>query len=114
MAIEGLILHHFDLQRHDSMYILLIPCMYCLFSWLLTRRWPTGPACRDISLIIYVIHPWVIVLVRGGASLIHAESVFIQQSLIHYLAVASASCVLAVIIWKILEQLKLKKMKKKL
>lgn len=67
------------------MYLFLVPCMYWLFSWLLTRHWPAGPACRDISLIIYMIHPWVIVLVRGAASLVRLENLLIQQSLIHYL-----------------------------
>ena len=108
MAAEGLTLHHFNLQRHDSMYLFLIPCMYCLFAWLLTRHWPAGPACRDISLIIYMIHPWVIVLVRGAASVIRKEDLLIQQSLIHYLAVAAGSCILAVIIWILLQKIKKK------
>lgn len=28
MLGEAMILHHFDLQRHDSMYVFLLPCMY--------------------------------------------------------------------------------------
>lgn len=107
-AAEGLTLHHFNLQRHDSMYLFLVPCMYWLFSWLLTRHWPAGPACRDLSLIIYMIHPWVIVLVRGAASLVRLENLLIQQSLIHYLAVAAGSCILAVIIWILLQKIKKK------
>ena len=108
MTLEGFLLHHGQLQRHDSMYLFLIPAMYCLFSWLLTRHWPKCACFRDISLLIYVIHPWMIVLVRTGAKITHLESVLIQQSLIHYLAAAFGSCILAVIIWKIQQYLKTK------
>lgn len=106
MTAEGFLLRQGQLQRHDSMYFFLIPAMYCLFSWLLTIRRPAGMCFRNISLLIYVIHPWMIVIVRMTARLTHLESMLIQQSLIHYLAVAFSSCILAVIIWKILQQQK--------
>lgn len=42
MLAEGLVLHHYDLQRHDSMYVFLLPCMYFLFSGLLLFRENAG------------------------------------------------------------------------
>ena len=35
MIVEGLILNEFQIQRHSSMYILLLPVMYFLFQWIL-------------------------------------------------------------------------------
>ena len=35
MIIEGLLLKSFNLQKHDSMYFMLLPCMFFLFQVLL-------------------------------------------------------------------------------
>lgn len=32
MLCEGMFLHKLGVQRHDSMYIMLLPCMYFLFT----------------------------------------------------------------------------------
>ena len=32
MSVEGSILHYYNLQRHDSMYLFLLPLMYFLLS----------------------------------------------------------------------------------
>lgn len=102
MTAEGFLLRQGHVQRHDSMYLSLIPCMYCLFSYLRTlqiHRMP-GKSIRSISMYIYVIHPWMIVLVRMVGKLLHLEDLLIHQSLIHYLAVLACSFACAVILWK--------------
>lgn len=54
---------------------------------------------RSVSLTIYLIHPWVIVMVRGAAKLLHLEKLLVNQSFIHFIAVALCSCIMAVILW---------------
>lgn len=95
MSAEGLWLHGLGVQRHDSMYLLLPVCMVFLFSLLRgadTCRWRRG---RDLSLLIYLLHPWCIVLVRGGAKLVGLESFLIQNSLGHFMAVCMSSTLLS-------------------
>ncbi|MDO5422908.1 MAG: acyltransferase [Eubacteriales bacterium] len=104
MSMEAFLLRYFELQRHDSMYICLIPCMAFLFLWLLGSRVRASAACRSLSLTIYLIHPWMIVLVRGAAKALHLEKFLIEQSFLHFLAVALSSCLTAVILWKIQEK----------
>jgi serine/alanine racemase len=98
MLAEGLLLHSVKLQRHDSMYIMLIPCMYFLFQSLLSlgqNRKPLNPNLpyylRTISVILYLIHPAVIVVIRGLAKAIHMEQLLVQNSLVHYIMTALLS-----------------------
>ncbi len=92
MVGEGLILQHFGIPRHDSMYLLLLPVMYCGFTAITfwqgqgPRVWWPGP----FALVIYLIHPMVIVMVRMLSQLA-GMPLLIQNSLVHYLAVSTAS-----------------------
>lgn len=95
LIVEGLLLHHYSLQRHDSMYIMLIPTMYFLFLFLLKLKGKSSKRIRNLSLLIYIIHPWLIVLVRFAARLLHLEKLLIHQSFMHYLAVSGLSLVVA-------------------
>lgn len=114
MTMEGLLLRGLDLQRHDSMYVMLLPVMFFLFRVLLSggkaretfrassaenggslhgeeqhRR--RGKKLRWISTWIYIIHPLCIILVRGAAKAVHLEKLFVENSLAHYLAVCAVS-----------------------
>ena len=84
MLTEGFLTWHYELQRHNSMYLFLLPVMYFLFQLLLwsnssqqrlisQKKKSTGKQkdyrkLRDISLWIYIIHPLCII---GVLSLIH-------------------------------------------
>ncbi len=103
MICEGLTLNYLDVQRHDSMYICLLPCMYFLFQMLLTIEARPSKSIRMISTWIYIIHPLLIVCVRGVAKITHLESIFIENSAGHYIAVCLLSCSFAVILQKLLE-----------
>ena len=104
MICEGLTLNHLDTQRHDSMYICLLPCMYFLFQIVLSvKKSPVKPL-RTISTWIYIIHPLFIVLVRGAAKFTHLESIFIENSIAHYIAVSLLSCAFAVFLQKLSER----------
>lgn len=88
---EALILHHFDLPRHDSMYLFLLPCVYFLFRILMQFRGKRHARLRTISLIVYIIHPLMVVVVRAFAKLTHLQGVLIENSLVHYFVVCFAS-----------------------
>lgn len=89
MSGEGFLLRHMGVQRHDSMYLLLPVCMEFLFSLLLGRNQGENKAARSVSMLVYLLHPWTIVLVRGGAKLAGLEKLFIQNQGVHFLAVAA-------------------------
>ncbi|WFR60047.1 serine racemase VanT catalytic subunit [Anaerocolumna sp. AGMB13025] len=91
LLAEGLTLHHYGYQRHDSMYIFLIPCMYYLFQSLLSFRGSRYQYLRTLSMVVYIIHPLAIIIVRGAAKVFGIESFFIYNSLLHYLAVCILS-----------------------
>ncbi len=103
MLVEGLILHQFHLQRHDSMYFFLVPCVYFLFQALLYFRGKRHVWMRDISLLIYMIHPLIIVLVRLAAKVLHMQTLLVENSAIHFFAVVLMSIIFsvaAVALWR--------------
>ncbi|AFS77583.1 serine-type alanine/serine racemase [Gottschalkia acidurici 9a] len=91
MVLEGLILYKFQIQRHNSMYLLLLPCMFFLFQLLVKYKGNTSKSIRSITLWIYLIHPIMIVVVRGIAEATNTRNILINNSFLHYLAVSSLS-----------------------
>jgi serine/alanine racemase len=97
MLAEGLLLHRTGVQRHDSMYIALPFCVFFLFSWLLAVRGESSKILRDASLVIYIIHPLLIVLIRGAAKPLGLTGLMVDNSVVHYLLVCVAAAVAAVL-----------------
>ncbi len=93
---EGFLLRYAAWQRHDSMYLFLLPCM--LFLYQLMLSWPVRAAkwVRPVSAWIYLLHPLAIVLVRGAAKAVGLTTLLVENSLIHYLTVCLISSVLAI------------------
>ncbi|PYG87624.1 serine/alanine racemase [Ruminiclostridium sufflavum DSM 19573] len=91
MLIEGMALHGIGIQRHDSMYIMLLPCLYFLFSALTFWRGPRLLLLKTSAMIIYIIHPMVIVVVRLLAKILGLQVLLIENSIIHYLAVSAVT-----------------------
>ena len=87
MLAEALLLHHFRLQRHDSMYLFLVPCMYFLFGALLQIRQGRVGLLRTAALLVYLIHPMVIVIVRLAAKKTGLWEPLVENSLGHFVAV---------------------------
>lgn len=87
MIVEGLILHHFNLQRHDSMYIMLIPTMIYVFNFIIQNNNENNKRLRNIATTIYVMHPMFIIVVRGIAKIVHLQNLMIYNSIVHYLLV---------------------------
>ncbi len=84
LELEGFLLQQYALQRHDSMYILLIPTMICLFPLLLQANSKADAKIRNIATTAYIIHPLMIVLIRGVAKVIHLEAYLVYKNLIHF------------------------------
>lgn len=103
MCGEALILHHFDLQRHDSMYVFLLPCMYFLFHILLHYKGKRLASLRTASLLIYIIHPLMIVIIRLIARQFRLQEIFVENSIIHYVSVCFTSALASwglTLLWK--------------
>lgn len=101
MLLEGLVSYLFEWQKHNSMYILLIPVMFFLFEWLLASDGVEIDIVRDLSMYIYILHPLCIVLVRGAAGALKMTKILVGQSLVHYLAVVAVSVILSLIVVEI-------------
>ena len=103
MLGEAMLLRFFGVQRHDSMYVFLLPCMFFLFRSILFFRGKRPPYLKNVSLLIYILHPMVIVLVRMMAKLFHLQGILVDNSVIHYLVVCVLSVglsVAAVVLWE--------------
>lgn len=98
LLAEGLTLHHLDLQRHDSMYLMLVPVMVFLFHALLTCKGASNRQWRTIAMAVYILHPLCIILVRGFAKVAGLEWLLIENSLAHYLAVVALSVFCSVLL----------------
>lgn len=97
LLAEGLLLHAHQLQRHDSMYLFLIPTMFFLFQFLLSVKGKNRPYLRKLSLYVYVVHPLCIVLIRGAAKVTGQNGLLVENSLIHFAVVTVLSFVLSII-----------------
>lgn len=111
LFIETLILHNLDIPRHDSMYIMLVPCMFFLFKSLIfvnDRKGNKVTQLRTASLIIYIIHPMMIVVVRFAAKLVGLQKLLIDNSLLHFFTVSVMSVAITYIILLIKKKYKRK------
>jgi len=101
LIFEGLLLNHFSLQRHTSMYIALVPCMYFLFRLLIISGGKSSPLLRSISLWIFIIHPLVIISVRGAARFVGLTELIVGNSIVHFATVSLLSAILSIALSKL-------------
>lgn len=100
MTGEAFLLRHLEFQRHDSMYIGLVPTMVFLYEILIHRRKKSSKVLRSLSMWIYILHPAMIVVVRGIAKILHMTEIFVDNSLMHYAGTAVLSGIVSYgIIW---------------
>lgn len=96
MLAEGFLSYSLEWQKHNSMYLFLLPVMFFLFELLRSDTEITGwRKARDVSMYVYIIHPICIILVRGAAEVLKVKNIFVEQSLVHYLAVCLLSFALS-------------------
>ena len=106
MSVEGSILHYYNLQRHDSMYLFLIPLMYFLFCYLMDQSKTSNKKIRNIATYIYIFHPLFIVGIRFVSGIIGMDKIFVENNLILYLLVCISTTIFAFLIEKIKEVIK--------
>ncbi len=102
MTVEAFLLRHFALQRHDSMYVMLPVCMFFLYRLILSWERKPLAAFRTISTWIYILHPAMIVLVRGGAKAVGLTALLVENSLVHYLAVCVGTAAVSFVVAMVL------------
>lgn len=103
MLAEALLLRRLGWQRHDSMYVFLPAVMYFLFALLLIPRGRAAGWMAPFSLLVYILHPWVIVLVRGAARVAGLWGPLVENSVGHYLAVClgtAAAAAVILLVWR--------------
>lgn len=98
MFVEAMMLHHYKLQRHDSMYIFLLPCMFFLFNAVLHFRGKRYVWLRTSSLIIYIIHPMIIVAIRLFSKILHLQELLVENSIVHYIVVCLLSVIFGIVV----------------
>lgn len=91
MTAEAFTLRFFSWQRHDSMYLMLIPVMIFLYRTLLCLEGKSKKLFRSAALWIYILHPAFIVVLRGAARLLKLTAFLVDNSLNHFLAVSVLS-----------------------
>ena len=98
LMAEGELVAQLGSARHDSMYLALPLCIWPLMRLLCSVKLNSFSAIRTASTAVYVLHPLCIVAVRGGAKalgLLSQDGFLLGSSLLHYLAVATASLLAA-------------------
>lgn len=100
MMAEGLLLHKYGWQRHDSMYLSLLPLMYFFFILLIRLSHKERNAAKEsgkvgrlgemgnMAMIIYIIHPMVLILLRGISKPLKLYGILVENTLVCYLAVS--------------------------
>lgn len=108
MTAEGLTLHYFDLQRHDSMYVLLPVCLFFLYRLLLSWDKKAVGVCRAVSTWIYLLHPAVIAAVHLFHKLVFSRLhvALTDNSLVRYLEVCVISTAAALAVAAVLSGLR--------
>ena len=91
MLCEALLLRKLGGQRHDSMYVFRVPLMWFLFSFVVQFRGKHKKYISGLALIVYIIHPITIIAVRGEAKALGLEWLFIDNGIVHFIAVCVCS-----------------------
>ena len=99
LVTEGMLLAHFVVPRHTSMYLMLVPCMFFLFSLVQSRPGKRSLFLRDASIWIYMLHPLFIIGVRGGARALGLTELLVGNSVVFFLVVSGLSFACAILFW---------------
>lgn len=80
------------------MYLALPLVSVFLFSLLLGCNRGRDQRAARLSLLVYLLHPWSIVLVRGGAEVLGLEGILVRNSLGHFCAVLVLTACMALVL----------------
>ena len=102
MSAEAFWLRNLQVQRHDSAYFFLPVCMLFLFAGLLAWNDGQNRPARQISMLVYLSHPWWIVFVRGVAKLWGGREMLVENSLLHFglvLLLSFTGALFSLLVW---------------
>lgn len=91
MLIEGLLTYYLGIQRHNSMYLFLVPFLYFFYQILLESKQKAPGWLRNGSMLVYLIHPMALILLRGLAKAAGLAWLLVENTLIQYLTVCLLS-----------------------
>lgn len=99
LLLEGEITTNLELQRHNSMYFSLIPLSFFLINVLLENKKQVKESSkiskcmliREMSLWIYLLHPFCIIFIRGAAKAVDLKEILVDSSLVFYVLVCISS-----------------------
>lgn len=109
MLIEGYLTFSLGLQRHNSMYLFLPPVMYFLFRLLLSVPGRAPGWTRDVSMIVYIIHPGVLIVLRGIAGAAGLDWLLAENAFVQFITVSTASFAVAVLIDLVYTRIRIRK-----
>ena len=69
LLAEGRMVFSLALARYSTMYLSLPLVLWLLFRFLQSLDLPPRPGLRPLSTAVYLLHPWLIVALRGFARL---------------------------------------------
>lgn len=101
LAAEAILLRSLNWPRHDSMYLCLLPVLYGLFQLLLQWHVRAPAVLRPLSTAVYLLHPLVIVLVRGVAKVLGLSEILVTNRVGHYLAVCLGTMLLSLLLLRL-------------
>ncbi len=94
MILEGTLIYRYSTPLHTSMYFALPFLSYFIFKYLITYlNKETNKNIREASTIIYIIHPWFIIILT--------KINIIKNSLVFYLIICLFSYLISVLYLKI-------------
>ena len=100
LIVEALLLHHSGIQRHDSMYLFFPFLMVFLFSLLLEVNEGERRSLRQLTTVVYMIHPWCLVLIRRAAKIVGLTGLLVENTVILFLLVLASSLFLSqLLLW---------------
>lgn len=91
MLAEAILLRHLGMCRFDSMYLSLVPVSAFTFALLSGNNRKSCRPYRLFSLMIYVLHPWCIVVLRFIARNLGSWSLLVENRLCAFVAVCLLS-----------------------
>lgn len=82
LVIEGLFTRHMGYQRFNAMYFALVLVMYGLFLFLQQWKGKQLKHAEELSLIVYILHPLLILFLRLMAKVAPAMKMVVENSLL--------------------------------
>lgn len=95
MIIEGIYLESQQLTHHNSMYILLLPTMFFLFEYLKNINMNQHQFLRGMSTWIYILHPMILIGVRGFAKVTGLTDRIVENNLNLFLVCTGVTLIIS-------------------